>query len=87
MDILLYAGTAHVVMIKQKMAAFQRLSDDSPSAQAAAAALTQAVGMTVEDGDDPGVVDLPPGLPRVGTPLTAVLDDEDGALPGTTAWT
>ena len=69
------------------MAAFQRLSDDSPSAQASSSALTQAVVVTVEDGDDPGVVDLPTGPPRVGTPLTAVLDEEDGALPGTTAWT
>ena len=69
------------------MAAFQRLSDDSSSAQVSSSALTQAVVVTVEDGDDPGVVSLPTGPPRVGTPLTAVLEEEDGPLPGTTTWT
>ena len=62
-------------------AAFQRLSDDSPSAQASSSALTQAVVVTVENGDDPGVVELlPAGPPRVGHSLTARLVDEDEDL-------
>ena len=43
--------------------------------------------VTVEDGDDAGVVGLPAWPPRVGDPLTEVLEEEDGVLPGTTAWT
>ena len=62
-------------------AAFQNLSDDTESAQASSAALTQAVVVTVENGDDPGVVELlPAGPPRVGHSLTARLVDEDEDL-------
>ena len=62
-------------------AAFQNLSDDTESAQASSSALTQAVVVTVENGDDPGVVELlPAGPPRVGHSLTARLVDEDEDL-------
>ncbi|MCE2449742.1 MAG: hypothetical protein J4F35_15590, partial [Candidatus Latescibacteria bacterium] len=80
-------GAAAENSLADMMAAFAALSDDSPSAQASSSALTKAVVVTVEDGDDPGVVSLPPGPPRVGTPLTAVLEEEDELLPNTTAWT
>ena len=60
-------------------AAFQSLSNEDVSAHASSS-LTQAVVVTVEDGDDPGVVELPEGPPRVGTLLTARLVDEDEDL-------
>ena len=59
------------------MAAFQRLSDDSPSAKAAA--LTQAVVVAVVNVDEADVVSLPEGPPRVGETLTARLEDDDVA--------
>ena len=68
-------------------AMFQGLSNEDVSAQASSSSLTQAVVVTVEDGDDPGVVELPEGAPRVGTALTARLVDEDRILPGTAQWT
>ena len=69
------------------MAAFQRLSDDSPSAKASSSALTQAVVVAVVNVDEAGVVSLPEGPPRVGEELTARLEDDDGVLPGTAQWT
>ena len=60
-------------------AAFKSLSNEDVSAHASSS-LTQAVVVTVEDGDDPGVVSLPAGPPRVGTLLTAWLVDEDEDL-------
>ena len=51
-------GAAAENSLADMMATFQGLFDDSPSAQASSS-LTQAVVVTVEDGDDPGAVDLP----------------------------
>ena len=60
-------------------AAFQGLSDEAESAQASSSALTKAVVVTVENGDDEGAVALP-STARVGQSLTARLVDEDEDL-------
>ena len=63
------------------MAAFQKSSDeDAPT-------WTKAVMVRVEDGDDPGVVELPSRTPRAGVSLRATFEEEDEITPGTTAWT
>ena len=80
------AGASSENSLADFMAAFQGSSDEDAAAQAAT--LTKEVIVEVIDGDDLGVVTLlPEGPPRVGKELTAVLEEEDGALPGTTAWT
>ena len=60
-------------------AAFQSVSDEEESAQASSSSLTQAVVVTVENGDDEGAVALP-STARVGQSLTAALVDEDADL-------
>ena len=63
------------------MAAFQKSSDeDAPT-------WTKAVMVRVEDGDDPGVVELPSRPPRAGVSLRATFEEEDEITLGTTEWT
>ena len=58
---------------------------------------TKQVEVTVENADDPGVIELSPLSPQVGVQLTAELTDQDGGItgaswqwqgqePGTTTW-
>ena len=58
---------------------------------------TKQVEVTVENADDPGVIELSPLSPQVGVPFTAELTDQDGGItgaswqwqgqePGTTTW-
>ena len=49
-----------------------------------AAADSVEVDVSVTNADDPGVVTLDPGRPRVGEHVTATLTDEDGGITGPT---
>ena len=53
--------------------------DGSPEA-----ASSKTVRVTVTNADDPGVVTLDPGRPKVGEQVTATLTDEDGGITGPT---
>ena len=53
--------------------------DGSPAADS-----SQSVTVTVTNADDPGVVTLDAGRPKVGEHVTATLTDEDGGISGPT---
>ena len=60
---------------------FRVVATDDGSPEAAS---SKTVRVTVTNADDPGVVTLDPGRPKVGEHVTATLTDEDGGITGPT---
>ncbi len=56
-------------------------------AEAGATSVTMSVTVTVTDVDDAGTLALSSTRPRMGTALTATLDDPDGVVDGTPVYT